>query len=32
MDVRLDDPTTYCADVRAWAEAVHHDIQQKETS
>jgi hypothetical protein len=31
MDVRLDDPTTYCADVRAWAEAVHHDIQQKET-
>ena len=28
MDVRLDDPTIYCADVRAWAEAVHHDIQQ----
>jgi hypothetical protein len=28
MDVRLDDATTYCDDVRAWAEAVHHDIQQ----
>lgn len=28
MDVRLDDPTIYCADVRAWAEAVHHDIHQ----
>jgi len=32
MDVRLDDPPTYCADVRAWAKAVHHDIQQKEVS
>lgn len=27
MDVRLDDPTSYCADVRTWAEAVHKDIQ-----
>ncbi len=28
MDVRLDDPPNYCAEVRAWAEAVHHDLQQ----
>ena len=28
MDVRLDTPTIYCADVRAWAEAIHNDIQQ----
>ena len=28
LTVRLDDPTRYCADVRAWAEAVHRDIQQ----
>ncbi|MCC6602392.1 MAG: hypothetical protein IT327_04235 [Anaerolineae bacterium] len=27
MDVRLDDPTSYCADVRTWAEAVYKDIQ-----
>ncbi len=27
MDVRLDEPKTYCADVRVWAEAVHADIQ-----
>lgn len=32
MDVRLADPITYCADVRAWAEAVYQDIQQKEVS
>ena len=29
MDVRLADADTYCADVRTWAEAVHHDIQQQ---
>ena len=28
MAVRLEDPALYCADVRAWAEAVHYDIQQ----
>lgn len=27
MDVHLNDPAGYCADVRAWAEAVHNDIQ-----
>lgn len=26
MDVRLDNPDVYCADIRAWAEAVHNDI------
>lgn len=29
LDVRLDDPETYCTDVRAWAEAVHYDIQKQ---
>ena len=28
MDVRLADADTYCADVRAWAEAVQNNIQQ----
>lgn len=32
MDVRLDEATTYCADILTWAEAVHHDLQQKEVS
>ncbi|MCA9917844.1 MAG: hypothetical protein KC445_07835 [Anaerolineales bacterium] len=32
MDLRLDDPATYCADVRAWAEAVHHNIQQLDST
>ena len=27
MEVRLDDSTTYCADMHAWAEAVHNDVQ-----
>jgi hypothetical protein len=30
MDVRLGNATTYCADVRAWAKAVHCDLQQKD--
>jgi len=29
MDVRLGNSVTYCADVRAWADAVHKDIQQE---
>ncbi|MBK7894933.1 MAG: DUF5946 family protein [Candidatus Promineifilaceae bacterium] len=27
MDIHLDDPARYCADVRTWAKAVHNDIQ-----
>ena len=26
MDVRLDSSENYCADIRAWAEAVHKDL------
>ena len=28
LDVRLVNPNVYCADIHAWAEAVHNDIQQ----
>ena len=27
LDVRLDDPETYCADVHAWAQAVLDDVE-----
>jgi hypothetical protein len=28
LDIRLDDPETYCADVTAWARSVMEDVQE----